>query len=279
MGLVAVRVLCIAADYAGTLTTPGAAVDPELGMRPVDPAAAVALKAWHAAGVRLLLVSNTRPGQDRRIALRAAGVEELFSVVLQSRQLGIGKPDREMYRMVKAAAGVSPRKILFIGDHLLHDFDAPRRHGLHAALIRPHGLGPDEVIPRGALVLPHVSRLSMLIWERADLVRQTLVERYEAGASLESLAEAEGVTRPTLVRQWIPAGMVRRNVGSPALALSQTEVKPDYLVTRYRDEGASLETLARETGHSAIVLRRWLVELGVEIRGPHDGRSSGRRAG
>ncbi|WP_218034627.1 HAD family hydrolase [Acrocarpospora corrugata] len=125
-------------------------------MRPVDPVAIVALRRLHTAGLRLVLASNTKTEQDRRLALRRAGIEDVFKVVLQSAQLGVAKPAPIFYRMVIAAAGCAPERILFVGDNMAGDVVGPLGQGMSAALVRPDGLGPGEVLPGGAKMIRHV---------------------------------------------------------------------------------------------------------------------------
>jgi haloacid dehalogenase-like hydrolase len=81
----------VAVDCGGTLTE--GEEDPALRQRPIAPDAAAALRDLHALGLRLILVSNTRPQQDRRLALRAAGIANLFAITSQSDSLGVTKPD------------------------------------------------------------------------------------------------------------------------------------------------------------------------------------------
>jgi FMN phosphatase YigB (HAD superfamily) len=55
---------------------------------------------------------------------------------------------------VLAAAGSPPEQVLFVGDNLECDV---------AALVRPHGLRPREVLPDGALLIQHVRELPALL--------------------------------------------------------------------------------------------------------------------
>ncbi|GAA1022156.1 hypothetical protein Aple_064930 [Acrocarpospora pleiomorpha] len=143
------RIFCVILDYGGTLAPYDAPIDPALGMRPVAADAVEALYTFREARLRLVLASNTQPEQDRRLALRAAGVEKLFSVVLQSAQLGVAKPSLTFYAMAIAAAQSSPHRIVWVGDNIQTDALGPARHGMQAVLIRPTGLRDGEVQPFG----------------------------------------------------------------------------------------------------------------------------------
>ncbi|WP_395108108.1 HAD family hydrolase [Actinomadura sp. SCN-SB] len=151
----------VAVDYGGSISTDQ--IDPALGQKPVDPEAAAALGRLHRLGKRLILASNNRPEETRWPALRRAGIADLFHDVLLSATLGVAKPDPLFYRRVIAAAQCPADQILFVGDHLDKDVRAPLTHGMHAALIRPNGLGPHEELPDGALLVGHVRELPALL--------------------------------------------------------------------------------------------------------------------
>ena len=73
----------VALDYGGTISAES--IDHVIGQKPVDPAAATALRALHDRyGLRLILASNTMPCETRWPALQQAGVDRLFSVALLS---------------------------------------------------------------------------------------------------------------------------------------------------------------------------------------------------
>jgi FMN phosphatase YigB (HAD superfamily) len=103
------------------------------------------------------------PCETRWPALQKAGIDSLFSVALLSYPLGIRKPETLFFRLVLTAAEAPPDQVLFVGDHLEHDRSAPIAHGMRAALVRPHGLSPGEVLPDGALLIQHVRDLPALL--------------------------------------------------------------------------------------------------------------------
>lgn len=79
---------CLAVDYGSTIST--GAIDQLIGQKPVDPAAAAALRTLHHGhGLRIVLASNTQPYETRWPALQKARIEGLFSVVLLSYPLGV----------------------------------------------------------------------------------------------------------------------------------------------------------------------------------------------
>lgn len=72
---------CLAVDYGSTISAD--AIDHLIGQKPVDPAAAAALRTLHDdLALRIILASNTQPHETRWPALQKAGIDDLFSVVL-----------------------------------------------------------------------------------------------------------------------------------------------------------------------------------------------------
>jgi FMN phosphatase YigB (HAD superfamily) len=138
-------------------------IDHLLGEKPVDPAAADALRTLHEYGINLLVASDTTPGEKRRPALQQAGVDGLFRVALLSYPWGSGKPDPVFPRLVLAAAETPPEQVLFVGDNLRCDVIGPFSHGMRAALVRPHGLRPGEALPGGAQLIRHIRDLPALL--------------------------------------------------------------------------------------------------------------------
>jgi HAD superfamily hydrolase (TIGR01549 family) len=153
---------CLVTDYGSTISAD--AIDHLIGQKPVEPAAAAALRTLHDdLGIRIILASNTQPHETRWPALQKAGIDDLFTVALLSYPLGVRKPDPLFYQLVLAAAESPPEQVLFVGDNLARDITAPLAHGMRAALVRPHGLRPGETLPGGALLIRHVGELPALL--------------------------------------------------------------------------------------------------------------------
>lgn len=159
------RAKAIALDYGGTISLDR--IDHVIGQKPVDPAAAAALRILHDdLGIRLLLGSNTQPHETRWPALQQAGIDGLFTAAVLSYPLGVRKPSPVFYKVVLAAADCPADEVLFVGDHLENDATAPARHRMRTALVRPRGLRPGEVLPDGALLIAHVAELPALLEAR-----------------------------------------------------------------------------------------------------------------
>lgn len=144
-------------DVGGTLTAD--VVDPDLGQKPIDGRAARTLARLHERGYALLIVSNTMENQTRWPALDAAGLRRCIKAALLSHAVGRAKPDPLIYRTVIALAEVPAERILSVGNNFQHDVLGPLGAGMHAALVRPHGLAPGQRLPEQVCVLAGVHDL------------------------------------------------------------------------------------------------------------------------
>lgn len=77
-------------------------------------------------------------------------------------RLGVRKPEPLFCQLV-LAAGCPARQVLFAGDDRHNDATAPLAHGIRAALIRPHGPRPGEVLPDGVQLIGHIRDLPALL--------------------------------------------------------------------------------------------------------------------
>jgi FMN phosphatase YigB (HAD superfamily) len=142
------------------------AIDHLLGEKPVDPAAASALRTLHEYGIELLVASNTTPGEKRWPALQQAGIDGLFRVALLSYPLGVRKPAPLFYELALAAAGCPASQVLFVGDNFACDVAGPVAHGMQAVLVRPRGLRLGEELPDGVPLISHFRELPALLEAR-----------------------------------------------------------------------------------------------------------------
>jgi epoxide hydrolase-like predicted phosphatase len=108
------------------------------GMEP-DPAMADAAAAARAAGIRTGLVSNSwgDSGYERD------RFGDLFDAVVISAEVGLRKPDPEIYLLAAERIGVGPAECVFVDD-LLHNADGARAVGMEALVHR----SAEFTIPR-----------------------------------------------------------------------------------------------------------------------------------
>jgi putative hydrolase of the HAD superfamily len=94
-----------------------------------------ALGRLRAAGFRLGVVSNS----DGRVAeaLRAAGLEHYFDVIIDSMHAGVEKPDPAIFRPALEALDVRPEETVYVGDLYDVDVAGARAAGMAAVLFAP----------------------------------------------------------------------------------------------------------------------------------------------
>jgi putative hydrolase of the HAD superfamily len=95
------------------------------------------------AGYRLGVLSNF----DRRLyrILDQLGIGELFEQIVISSEVGADKPDPCIFRALVKRFGVSPEKMLHVGDDPVVDGEAARGAGLHAFVIGVDGTGLNDL--------------------------------------------------------------------------------------------------------------------------------------
>ena len=91
------------------------------------------LRAIHAAGVRIGLISNTQrclTSFQQHFAL-----DGLFSVTVSSSDHGYMKPHPSIFEAALRKVNVSADEALMVGDSLAHDIAGARRIGMHGVLV------------------------------------------------------------------------------------------------------------------------------------------------
>lgn len=126
----------------------------------VDGGARDALETLRARGVTLAVVSNTMrtPGVALRRVLGHYGLLDSFACTLFSDEVGIRKPDPEIFLRALRTVGGEPETAVHVGDDPVLDVQGPRAAGMRAIQVtsRPTASGPlapHASIPRLA-VLP-----------------------------------------------------------------------------------------------------------------------------
>ena len=111
-------------------------ISPVLSHPPeLSPGAHRAVKELAARGVQLGIVSNTgrTPGVILRRVLERHGVLRYFGPIAYSDEIGVRKPEAEIFRAALAGAGVEPAESLHIGDNPDADVVGARASGMRAA--------------------------------------------------------------------------------------------------------------------------------------------------
>jgi HAD superfamily hydrolase (TIGR01662 family) len=95
------------------------------------------LRAIHAAGVKIGLISNTQRSLES--FQRHFELEGLFSVALSSADHGYMKPHPSIFEAALTQVGAVPAQSLMVGDSLAHDIEGARQLGMRAVLVSRSG--------------------------------------------------------------------------------------------------------------------------------------------
>ncbi len=88
-----------------------------------------------AAGMKIGLVSNSIfPAVFHRDEMTRFGILEFFDFTIFSSELGIRKPNREIYQEALKRANSKPESTVFVGDRKLEDVAGPQESGIRAIL-------------------------------------------------------------------------------------------------------------------------------------------------
>jgi HAD superfamily hydrolase (TIGR01549 family) len=89
---------------------------------------------------KLALISNTMSDQPREM-LEETGMDGMFEVIICSRDLGIRKPNPDIFRHVLDEVGVSPEETVHVGDNVEADMDGASDSGITPIWIKTPDLG------------------------------------------------------------------------------------------------------------------------------------------
>ena len=101
------------------------------GVRP-DPAMIAAVEKLHTAGTRTAVISNT---WGPPVAFGASQMRAIFDAIVRSDQVGLRKPDPEIYLLTAERLQKSPGECVFVDD-LLQNVEGARAVGMHAFVHR-----------------------------------------------------------------------------------------------------------------------------------------------
>lgn len=113
----------------------------EMLWRTADDSTPVVLTQLKERGLRLAIVSNS----DGRIesAFQQAGLTDHFEFFIDSFNVGVEKPNPEIFRMATERAGVKPDEAVYVGDLYAVDVVGARSAGLIPILYDPFDLKAD----------------------------------------------------------------------------------------------------------------------------------------
>ena len=114
------------------------------------------------------IVSNTgrTPGLILRRVLERHGLLGHFAVISYSDEIGVRKPDAEIFQATLARAGVPPGQAVHIGDNPDADVVGARAIGMRAA---HYTAGHRAPAAQADLVVPHLAELPAEVFRIASL--------------------------------------------------------------------------------------------------------------
>ncbi len=96
-----------------------------------------ALARAKQAGLRLVVVSNSDGGIDKKLA--RARIDHYFDAIVDSGSVGVEKPDPRIFEIALERAGCAASEALHCGDLEVVDVRGAERAGLRAVLLDPYG--------------------------------------------------------------------------------------------------------------------------------------------
>lgn len=102
-----------------------------------NPQARAVLQMLHGHGLTLGMISNSNGWVERLVT--ESGLRPYFHFVIDSRLVGVEKPDPRIFQIALDQVGISPAEALYIGDLYSIDVVGSRAAGMHAILLDPAG--------------------------------------------------------------------------------------------------------------------------------------------
>ena len=104
------------------------------------------LQTLRERGLRVALISNLASPYKRAVV--RLNLESYFDTILYSCDLGIAKPDPEIYRDALSKLNATADSTLMVGDSRRSDVDGPMAVGIHGFLIDHNGESSGDSILR-----------------------------------------------------------------------------------------------------------------------------------
>ncbi|MFD1722007.1 HAD family hydrolase [Amnibacterium endophyticum] len=123
-----------------------------------------ALDAVEGTGARIGLLTNGA-GTVQRRKLAATGLGERFDPLVISGEIGLRKPDPEVFGVALHRASIGAHDAWYVGDNLWHDVAPARAAGLHAVWVDRHDIAPEDGWPRPDAAVTTLAALPALLQE------------------------------------------------------------------------------------------------------------------
>lgn len=112
-----------------------------------DPGARMVLSELKKRGFILAVISNTEDGRLLD-SLTAAGISDVFDLLVDSHIVGYRKPDKRIFQLALQKLGVDAQESAYIGDSYHIDAVGARAAGLRGILLDPFDVYPESECPR-----------------------------------------------------------------------------------------------------------------------------------
>jgi FMN phosphatase YigB (HAD superfamily) len=112
---------------------------------------------------RLGLLSNFDDAQCGREVLLDTGVADLFEAVIISAEVGLRKPNPQIYQRILTMLRLEPHAVLFVGDTPREDVLGPRRAAMRVAWVNKRGAPLPDGIPQPDLMVADIAELPALL--------------------------------------------------------------------------------------------------------------------
>ncbi len=127
-----------AIKYFNLIKTPWHSEDEVLFKDTID-----VLEYLKSKGYKLGIIANQKKGLQKR--LDEFGILEFFDLVIASAEVGVSKPDKEIFEIALAKANCKPNECIMIGDRLDNDIIPASQIGMKTIWIR-QGLAKYQAI-------------------------------------------------------------------------------------------------------------------------------------
>lgn len=131
------------------------------GVRAVTwaPALRTAAVRQLAPHFRLGLLSNFDDAQCGREVLGDTGIAHLFEAVIISAEVGLRKPNPQIYRRILEMMRLDAAEVLFVGDTPREDVKGPRNVGMRTAWISKGAAALPEGVPQPDFIIGDLAEL------------------------------------------------------------------------------------------------------------------------
>ena len=92
---------------------------------------------------KLGVIANQSLGTEDR--LKAYGIHQYFDVIVSSAEVGVEKPDPEIFRIALEKAGCLPQEAYMVGDRLDNDIEPAASLGMHTIWVKQGAFAYGDV--------------------------------------------------------------------------------------------------------------------------------------